>query len=89
MAAAAAETAAIAANGQHLRPGPVMANRFIFDRPNIHRRDDPVRQVVQGAVAVHMRLAKPPLAMVETAAPKTQVAACFAGFRSFLQSCGH
>ena len=64
MAAAAAETAAITADRQHLRPGPEMANRFIFDRPNIHCRDDAVRQVVQGAVAVHMRLAKPSLAMV-------------------------
>jgi hypothetical protein len=74
MATLAAEIAAIATNRHDLAIGLKVVHRFIAYRPDLDRRDNPVRQVIQGAVTIHMRLAKPALAVTQTTTPKAQIA---------------
>ncbi len=40
-----------------------MMDRLFFDAADIHRRDDAIGEIVECAVAVHMRLAEAALAM--------------------------
>jgi hypothetical protein len=72
--------------GHHLRAGPVMTYRFIFNGINVNRGQNTVGEVIQGPVAVDMRLAEASLPMSNFAAPQTQIAACGAVFQPFLQA---
>jgi hypothetical protein len=85
MATLATEIAAIAPNRHNLAIGLKVVHRFVTYRLDLDRRDNTVRQVVQGAVTIHMRLAKPALAMAQTTTPKAQIADHIAVFQRLLQ----
>ena len=85
MATATAEATAVAAHRHDLRARSKMLDWFFFDRIDINRRKYAVREVVEGAVAVNMRLTESTLAMADLATPQAQVAACGAVSQFFLQ----
>ena len=70
MAALATEIAAVAADRHDRAVGAVMVNRLVADRSDFNRRDDAVRKVIQSAVTIHMRLAKPALAVTQPTTPQ-------------------
>ena len=86
VAAAAAEVAAITADGHDSRPRAEMAYRLVLDGPHVDGGEDAIGKVVQGAMAVDVGLAETPLAVLEPAAPQAQVAAGGAVVEPFLQA---
>ena len=85
MAATAAETAAITSHRQHLTARSIVSDGFIFDGSDIHGGNNAVREVVQPAVSVDMRLAEAALTMAQPTTPQTQIASNRAIGKVFLE----
>jgi len=84
VATLAAEVAAVAADRHDLTVGAVVVHRLVADRLDLDRRDDAVGQVVERAVAVHVRLAEAALTMAQATAPQAQVTDHVAVFERLL-----
>ena len=86
MATPATETAAIAADRHKPRSGPEVFYRLILNGIDIDGRKDAVGQVIERAIAIHMRLTEATLAVPDFTAPQTEIAAHRAVFQLFLQA---
>ena len=80
MATPATKTAAVTTNREDFGPGSVMPHGFFFYA---------VGQVVEGAIAVHVSLAKASLTMMQATTPKAKITAGLAGGKLLLQPGWH
>jgi hypothetical protein len=85
MATLTAEITTETANRHNGAIGPIMVNRFIANRFNFYCRHNAIRQVIQLAIAIHMRLTKSALTMTQSAAPKAKVTNYIAVIHRLLQ----